>query len=343
MCRLNNFRLIIFCLASIIAIPTASSSSKVNQEVDVVELKKRFIETIGPHFTIVKDQVFRQSNWHGGNLYWLVNVKPTHSGHFALKYRYKYNDPLYSHVERVLRMRVGKQGCRRGPLGHGRYSKICLGDTMILPIVLNKFTEFEFSLVATDEVITDEAYPDMLKPIPGNTVNPAAEHLALVGTNSLRMLHRSLGYTTKLVATFEARKPGRFNLSLSSSDVALPAEKLLPGSFPIIVIDRNTPITALISNDNVTGFSIGPNGQEYSSSSGGNDSYVTNVVILQIGDRYTFEYASIRSDGETERAERASGGQLPDKAAPLTIRRLPFTFDKDWSHNEWIQEYLPGT
>jgi hypothetical protein len=294
------------------------------QNVDPL-IASQIYKAVGPHLTIVKLEAIQQSREMGSGTYLLVSVKPTRTGHFAFKYRYKYNQPLYSHVERELRMRVGKQGCRRGPLGYGRYSKFCLSDTIILPIVFNRFTEHEFSLVFTDEQVTDDVYADRIDPGSGSPDNPASEHLALVETSEYKSLHRAGGYTLKRSATFEARLPGRFNLSLAS------------GSHPVIVVARDTPITALIGNDNVTGFTLGNNGQEYVSSTGGNDNYLTNVLILQTGDRYSFQYESIIYSARAE----FSGAKPPEKAGPPKIQMLPFTFDSNWSYNVWIKNYLP--
>ena len=309
--------------------------------VDTALLRTRLKTAFGDHLAIIKDETTQRSNWHGGQLFWLVYVQPKRVGHVSIKYRYNYNGSLYSHVERELPIRVGKQGCLRGPQGLGLYSKFCLGDTIILPIAIENFTEHEFSLKFTGEDVRDDpvspsADPESVDLAP----NPVADHLDYIGNRSHKSLHRAGGYTLHRYATFEAGKPGRFTLALSSSEnrpVVIPAR----GGFTIIVVDRTTPITAIAGREHVEGFTKGYDGREYSSSSGGGTSYLTNVLILQSGDRFTFEYHSEMHSAEDERKERASEtfGRPTDKSP--VIYKLPFAFDPDWDYNEWIKNYLP--
>ena len=328
------------CLLLLLAgISTAQKTQ--SKTIDTELLRTRLTAAFGDHLTITKHATTQRSNWHGGQLFWLVYVQPKRVGHFSIKYRYNFNGSLYSHVERELPFRVGKQGCLRSPQENGLYGKFCLGDTIILPIAIENFTEHEFSLKFTDEDVRDEpispsADSESLHLPP----NPVANHLEYTGNRSHKSLHRAGGYTLHRYATFEARKPGRFNLALSSSDnrpVVIPAR----GGLTIIVVDRTTPITAIAGRENVEGFSKGYDGREYLSSSGGGTSYLTNVLILQSGDRFTFEYNSERHSADDERKEPASETFGPPKDKSPVIHKLPFAFDPNWDYNEWIKNYLP--
>lgn len=332
--------LIAGCLLLLLAgISTAQKTQ--SKTIDTELLRTRLAAAFGDHLTITKHETTRRSNWHGGQLFWLVSIQPKRVGHFSIKYRYNFNGSLYSHVERELPFRVGKQGCLRGPQENGLYSKFCLGDTIILPIAIENFTEHEFSLKFTDEDVRDEPNsPSADQTSADQQPNPVADHLVYVSNRSAVSLHRAGGYTLNRYATFEARKPGRFNLALSSSEIS-PVVKPERGGLTIIVVDRTTPITAIAGREHVEGFTKGYDGREYSSSSGGGTSYLTNVLILQSGDRFTFEYDSERHSAAAERKDRADKAFGQQKGKPPVIYKLPFSFDPDWDYNEWIKDYLP--
>lgn len=314
-----------------------------SKTVDVAQLRPRLSQALGEHLTIVKDELTRRSNWHGGQLFWLVYVQPKHVGHYALRYRYNYNGSHYSHVERELPFRAGKQGCLRDLQDNGLYARFCLGDTVILPIAIENYTEHEFSLKFTSEQMGEEidtvlGEPKRSKDLPNN---PVEEHLVYIGNNTHKSLHRAGGYTLERYATFEARKPGRFNLWLTSSEVHSAASPPEKGGTPIIVVDRMTPITGIAGRESLDGFTMGFNGQEYNSSSGGGTSYLTNVVILQTGDRFTFSFFTSSRTAKMEWAERNAQKFDEKQDVDPVIYKLPFSFDKDWGYNEWIKDYPP--
>jgi hypothetical protein len=333
-------KILLLCLVVLLGGIAAAQKPKPGT-VDTALLRTKLKAAFSDHLAIIKHETTRRSNWHGGQLFWLVYVQPKRVGHFSIKYRYNYNGSLYSHVERELPFRVGKQGCPRGPQGHGLYSKFCLGDTIILPIAIENFTAHEFSLKFTDEDVRDEPFSASADQASvERPTNPVADHLDYISSSSHVSPHRAGGYTLHRYATFEARQPGRFNLALTNGEnrpVAIPEL----GGYPIIVVERTNPITAIAGRENVEGFSKGYDGREYSSSTGGGTSYLSNVIILQTGDRFTFEYGSeihSRDDEWKERADKTFGQQ---SEKPPVIHKSPFAFDPDWNYNEWIKEYLP--
>jgi hypothetical protein len=275
-------------------------------------------------------------------------VNPKRPGYFALQYRYKPKDPHFSHVEHEIYFGVGPKGCRRGPPDAGVYGRFCAGDTVIIPVVFESSNGYEFKLVKSDTAADegsktfDELYPNSRKrdlneePV----ANPAGS-LRYVGRGSHKALHRSPGYTLYLYADFEAVKPGKFNLLLGSSAYADPVDKPLAGSIPIVVVDRGTPVTLIAGREETRGFSMGPNGQEWLSSTSGN-SYMTNLIVLQPGDRISFAYLSVRRGPQFERDGYARrGGVDPAEGTIPVISVHPFAFEKRYDFAEWLADYLP--
>ena len=313
-------------LISLSLLPFFSNQSSKNTRAYVDKLRPQLAATFSNNLTIVRDHL--DVNSPVGS-YWLVHVRPKHKGTFVFKYRYKYNQPLYSHVERKLNLRVAPKGCRRGPRGNGLYARFCLGDTIILPIAIERFTEHTFSLNVipwTEESDDTIVRTNDISPQP-DIVNPVAAHLAFIDTKSHKSLRRNGGYTLEHHATFEGRSAGRFNIVLTQSDQRLASTQPLVGGTPLIVIEPDTPITA-IAQEHVTGFRQGFAGREYESSSGSNTNYLTDIVILQSGDRYSFQYGSALVSRGQELRELAGNTRLnkPVEVAPV-VHKVPFVFN----------------
>ncbi len=63
------------CLLLLMAdISTAQKTQ--SKTIDTALLRTQLAEALGDQLTIVKDETTRRSNWHGGQLFWLVNVQP---------------------------------------------------------------------------------------------------------------------------------------------------------------------------------------------------------------------------------------------------------------------------
>ena len=103
------------------------------KSVDLDQLRSKLVAAVGKDFEFVKGELDARSNASGGGTYWLAHLKPKHPGSFKLTYRYNYNDPHYSHVEREFGLNVGRKGCRRGVPSYGSYHRFCVGDTIIFP------------------------------------------------------------------------------------------------------------------------------------------------------------------------------------------------------------------
>jgi hypothetical protein len=184
-------------------------------------------------------------------------------------------------------------------------------------------------------------------------INPLAQQLKYVGSSSHRLLHRNGGYTLESYAVFEAQSPGKFNVTVSAAYPDLSSAVLsgigAGGGVPIIVVSRDTPVTLLASHHEVRGYTMGFNGQEYVSSVSG-DAYMTDLMILQPGDRISLKYFTTTRSPQFERSELTSVGQgndslsrseASDKVPSPVIYKNPFALNTEYSFTEWLADYLP--
>ena len=98
-------RILLLTFLASVAVPAAeqkANAARPGKSVDLEQLRIKFVAAVGKDFEVVKDEMKRRSNASGGGTYWLAHLKPKHPGSFKLIYRYNYNDPHYSHVERAI-------------------------------------------------------------------------------------------------------------------------------------------------------------------------------------------------------------------------------------------------
>jgi len=308
--------------------------------IDLNSLRAQFQKAVGNDFEVAKDEFKIRDNARGGGSYWLAHVKARHSGYYVLTYSYKENDPHYSHVERDFFLRIGPSGCHRGPPSTGSYARFCVGDTIIVPIIINNFSARAFELKSQKYSIADDDIFEKERPSELNAgtnaasvMNPAADLMRYVGSSSHKMLHRNGGYTLENFATFEAVEPGRLTLAVGTSPRTSPDDGV-----PIIIVALGTPVTLLASHQDVRGYSQGYDGREWVSSSSG-DAFMSNLMILQPGDRISVMYSSSRRSREFERNERSGSESL--EQPPPVITKLPFKLKTDYDFTEWLAAYLP--
>jgi hypothetical protein len=304
-------------------------------------LRDALTDALGDNFEIVNDGLRQRSNWHGGGLFWLAQLRAKKAGAFYLKYKYRYKDhvhpeePLYTFVERQTLITVGPRGCSRAP----RSNSVCVGDTVILPVVVNDFAEHSFDVAAQPYTPANESTEKALRDADvaglytAPVKNPAAKFLKYLGSRAFYSPHRTLGYTLSFYATFEAVSPGSFNLSLGLSAPAA-GKRAVEGSVPVVVVERGAPITILSSREDVHGYT------ERFSSNGG-DNYMTTPVILQPGDRLTLQYHGYSRRGLSVGGENEAALEASVKDYPPVITLLPFDVDPERDFNEWVVEFLP--
>ncbi len=357
----NAFTICTLCIAlQFLFVASANCQKQKPKLSDEARLRVQFVAAFGKDFNLAKSEFKTRSNARGGGTFWLAYLEPKRTGYFYLQHRYQDSDPLYSHVEQEIHLGVGPKGCHRGAPYAGTYSRFCLGDTIIFPMLINNFTEHEFKLVKAEYSNGDsdwETFADLHSESSDQNLdqtpianNPAAESLRYIGRSSHKMLHRSPGYTLEWYAEFEAVKPGRFNLEVSAaprdSSPGVPLTGVASAAsassgVPIIVVARDTPVTMIAGHEEVRGYRMGFDGREYVSSTSGN-SYMTSLMILQPGDRISLRYFSVVHRQESF-GERSSGSEKSDKVddvKPL-ISKHPFSLNADYDFNEWLIGYLP--
>ena len=341
-------RVVLVAASLFVFFASATAQTRRSAAPDSASLRSSFLATFGSDFELVKDEIQTRSNEQGGGTFWLAFVKARQPGYFTLQYSFKRDDKHYSHEEREIHVTVAPKGCRRGPPSSGVYPRFCIGDTIIVPVLVSGGSGFEFKLTkqapAADEdwKTFAEKYPDFRDgDLDKTPVTNPSESLRYVGRRAHKMPHRRPGYTLQLLADFEAVKPGKFNLLVSSSVYSGLADKTSAGSIPIIVVDRSTPLTLIAGREQVRGFTMGHSGQEYVSSTSGN-SYMTSLIVLQPGDRISVLYLSARRDPLFERQGYARpGGVDPAEATLPVISVHPFALETQYDFGGWLVDYLP--
>lgn len=312
------------------------------QRGEAARLRGALEAAVGEHFEVTRERLTRRSNWHGGGVYWLAHLRAKRPGGFHLKYEYRYRDrvnphnPLYTFVEHKSFISVGPRGCPRRPL----YNSVCVGDTVILPVVFNDHTEHTFLLEARPYTPGDGTTEKALRDVEDARLlreavpNPAEEFLKYVGRRADYIPHRLPGYTMTFHATFEAVKPGSFNLALTAAGPLTPADTAGARPVPVVVVAPGEPVTVLSSKEYVRGYS-----GRFSSNTG--NEYRATPVILQVGERLTLEYFTYSRRGRSAggKNEEALEATVKDTAPAITL--LPFYVDPAHDFNEWLVEFLP--
>ncbi len=297
---------------------------------DTARLRQVLAGVLADDFEIVRTEL-SSGLYERSGTFWLVHARPRRSGDYELRYRYDYRDhhrpenPLYTHVEHASYVRVGQQGCWRRREG----KDVCLGDTVILPFVVNDYTGHTFWLTrrgSTTGVSTaaGQSLFGVDTTAGGAVPNPLSRHLRYLGSQSYEMLRRSGGGSVTYFATFQAVEPGRFNLAVTTG----PSGASARATVPVLIVPRGEPVTVLLANETV----VGTNARNGFSSHSGNQ-YITTPLLLQPGDRITLEYGS--------RQIPRRNGAVPIEAPVPLITRGPFHLDTDERFNAWIAPHLP--
>ena len=326
-------------LAALCLCATAAAQSSEEEEfrpgaarrAEAERLRGALAAAVGAGFEVARDRLTRRSNWHGGGVFWLAHLRARRPGAYSFKYRYRYKDranpkdPLYTFVEHQTHVSVGPRGGPRRP----RHSSVCVGDTVILPVVFDDHTEHTFTVVAQPHAPDRDAAEKRRRegedaglhrePVD----NPAAEFMRYVGRRAHYSPHRAAGYTMTFHATFEAVKPGSFNLAVGASSV------------PVVVVAPGEPVTVVAAGNNVHAYS-----GRFSSTGGGND-YLTTPAILEVGERLTLEYLTYSVRGRSAGGENEEALEATVKDRPPAIKLLPFHVDPAQDFNEWLVESLP--
>jgi hypothetical protein len=324
------------CAPVVVPLHAAPPGSVSAATPDTARLRQALSTAFGEDFEITRTELSSGLRERSGT-FWLVHARPRRSGDYELRYRYDYRDrvrptnPHYTHVEHTSYVRVGEQGCWR----RRERKDVCLGDTIILPFVVDEHTGHVFTLGRRGSSADGGAGereptpPVEMEPEVDSVANPLSAHLRYLGTTSQEMLRRNGGGTVVYSAEFQAVAPGSFNLAFHGGTSAA-------GSIPIVIVPRGQPVTVLLANETV----VGTDQLRGFSSHGGNQ-YLTGVMLLQPGDRISLQYQHHSFSARQESALH-SGDRTMDAPAP-GITRLPFHLDTNERFNAWIAPHLPVT
>ncbi|MBX7169765.1 MAG: hypothetical protein K1X72_02335 [Pyrinomonadaceae bacterium] len=315
---------------------------------NLTQLRKSLNEVIKEDFEWVKDYENKRSIARGGGTYWLVHLKPKRSGHYALKYSFRFTHKFSypEEGENELLIRVGEKNCHRYNVDNLGLGNVCLGDTIIVPIQINDRTGHQFSLKSTyqdgENIGKTESLWTPQFTETEQVINQLDKNLKYLGTVRNVMPHRNYGaQTITYTAYFEAKEVGRFNLSVTTitdQEKIADTSKMNPlDALPIIIINSGTPVTAIVHRQNTINY--GDN-KRFSGHSG--NQFLTKVLILQPGDVFSINYSSF-VEGEVSEKEFGLPKNRFETVSnrKLIMYKLPFAVDKEWSYNDWIINYLP--
>lgn len=303
---------------------------------DLARLQASFGSAAGPDFDILKYRIAgHQDSWRGGT-YVLVHVRPKQIGIYELKYSYRVEDKLYYEGTSEFLIRVGGRTCNRNlRIDVPERTMFCLGDTIILPLRVEKTWSWSFDLRSTHLKALetpDTSYPITLHLTKTPPVtNPLERNLTYHGYRTGGSMSRSAtgGGTIWSVAVFEAKAPGRFNMGLSKKGDGLTT------SIPVIIVKTGTPITAIVPFEKITDYT---KGRDYSSAN--RKSYQSRFLILQPGDTWSETYST------TIIPDSADGIEIPrvpkDPYPEPVITALPFSLKKGEDFYDWMADYVPS-
>jgi hypothetical protein len=334
-----NFRVAFFIL--LMASVSLRAQTRNPRISDATTLRAKFAAAFGKDFDLVRDKMTTRTVERGGGTYWLAFVKPKRTGYFYLQYRYLESDPLDIR-EHEIHFSIGPEKCRRGPPSSSVYGRFCLGDTVIVPVLVNSYAGHEFKVTKAEYTNEKEDPPESTMDSPSlNTSpvdNPALPTVRYAGRNSHKLFHRIPGYTSNLNAEFVAASPGRMNLLVTTSGSGLDINGY--DGVPIIVLPVGAPATLIAGREETRGYRKGFDGREYLASTSGN-SYMTNVLILQPGDRISVGYFSIVRNSDFVGGRFGSIERDPSQGLKPMINVRPFAPDTRYDFTEWIVDYLP--
>jgi hypothetical protein len=298
-------------------------------------LRTSFAAAASKDFEIVKDRIVEHDDgWRGGT-YMLIHVRPKQSGIYELKYSYRVQDKFYYEGESEFLIRVGGRTCDRDlRTDVPEKTLFCLGDTIIIPLRVEKTLSASFALRSTYQKALETrntSYPVTLGLIKTPPVsNPLETNLIYHGYRRFDRFSRSAtgGGAIWHDAVFEAKGPGRFNLGLGKKDAPVNV------SVPVIIVKPGTPITAIAPFEQITDYT---KGRGYSSTN--RKSYQSRFLILQPGDTWSETYSTLiipaSSGGD-------HSGRIPDDLDPgPVITALPFELKKTEDIYNWLADYLP--
>ena len=173
-------------------------------------LRTHFIQTFGEEVELVSDEVREIYNAQ----YWLAVVRVKRPVTIIFRHTFEQTHS-YRHMDIESRIVVADTGCQRTLRPDLRPQTFCVGDTLILPIVIGAHTnQHAFSRVSRFPQYYDSPFSGTIDT--QEVENPTAAHLRYLGREAHVAMHRAgREASVSFVAFFEATGVGRFNLRLS--------------------------------------------------------------------------------------------------------------------------------
>jgi hypothetical protein len=312
---------------------------------DIEQVRNNFKTASAEYVEIVGDEIAGLESEKRPGAYWLVRVRPKKTGHYAVKYVYKYDDTFYGDGENTINIGVDPGKCDRRSEAESGISRFCLGDTVILPVRAGNRYNYSFSVKYTEEAapkidrvpLRDYGAAVLEQQASGGPVkNPLESNLKFLGIRSETMLHRNSGSTVTYFATFQAVAAGRFNIALSteSEKGTSPAAPTVPGEgTAVLILEPGTPVTCLAPHEDTINYA---DEKKFSSHSGGN--FPTNLLVLQPGEVFSLPFSTITTrDNFVKKTDKLQAAPWP------VIRKAPFVIDRKWGYNQFIADYFPLT
>jgi hypothetical protein len=317
--------------------PTRAQATDAAQGTSAGRLRRGLVAAVGADFEVVRGRLTRRSIRNGGGLYWVAHLRARRPGEFSVAYTYRARaepkDPTRASSEHETFVRVGPVGCGRRP----RYNFVCVGDTLILSFLVNDYQAHTFRLARRPFAPADESAEAAARdaqdaalyaePVP----NPAAGFLKYVGRRAVYAALRAPGHTLGFEATFEAVRPGSFNLLVTTDADA--AGKAARHSVPVLIVERGTPIVVPSAGENVRDY-----GGSFASRAG--NYYASTPILLQPGDRLTVSYFGRDGRGWLS-GERLRAAEASVRDYPPVVTLLPFGVDTSLGYEEWLGQPLP--
>jgi hypothetical protein len=312
---------------------------------DLEQVRTSFKAASTEYFEIGRDELAGLESEKQPGAYWLVHVKPRVTGHFTIKYTYKYNDPFYSEGENEIPIGVGEKTCGRRPSPQAGVARFCFGDTVILPIRAGNRYDYSFSIKYVDQKY-DPANEYPLTNQTGSydvkVANPLEPYVKLIGVQRAEMPHRNAGASTVVYyAIFKAVAAGRFNLALStgySNNPGAPLPRVIQGSgTPVIITSPGTPVTSIAPGERNINYS---DEKRFSSHTG--NSFPTNLLLLQPGDTFSLPFLTIEvRDLLPFSKEQPLSEKTVERGEPVpVIQKLPFSVDRGWGYNQFVADFF---
>lgn len=309
----------------------------------IEELRASFVEAYGRDFELVADAVREKD----GTPFWLAFVRPKRSGEFVFRHRFETPGYGYRYHDNEMRVFVSEKGSRRELRNDLRPQTFCVGDTVIIPILVaervvnhsfRRDSRFPQYYTSPFQNHLDERAISSPAQVRGPDGSPVLRYL---GRESRDSVHRGGDRTSlSFTAFFEAIGVGRLDLELTPR---LPPVLAGPGDQPqrdqrpvrsIVVVPADAPITAIVHEESV--WQTNEASDSPRSSSSGGTSYPVSVLMLRPGDRFSLTYGGLTAPSRREVHDAAP------EVEPA-IRVGTFRVDGKSGFTAWLPEPPPET